>query len=71
MVCFKDVARFIFEKSKKENEDANEGEVIIKTAAKFIKAEIANQKFNTEDNQCKYDIEHHERLGSTASPFYE
>ena len=60
MVCFKDVARFIIEKSKTENKDANEGEVI-KTAAKLIKAEIVNQKFNTEDNQCKYDIEHHKK----------
>ena len=42
LVCFKDVARFIIEKSKTENE----GEVIIKTAAKLIKEEIVNQRFN-------------------------
>ena len=58
LVCFKDVARFIIEKSKTENEDANEEEVIIKTAAILIKAEIVNQRFNTEDYPCKYDIEH-------------
>ena len=49
LVCFKDVARFIIEKSKTENEDANEREVIIKTAAKLIKAKILNQRYNTED----------------------
>ena len=43
LVCFKDVARFIIEKSKTENEDANEEEVIIKTAAILIKAEIVNK----------------------------
>ena len=61
LVCFKDVATFIIEKSKMENEDANEGEVIIKTAAKLIKAEIVNQRFNAEDYPSKYDIEHHEK----------
>ena len=49
LVCFKDVARFIIEKSKTEKEDANEREVIIKTAAKLIKAKILNQRYNTED----------------------
>ena len=61
LVCFKDVARFIIEKSKTDNEYVNKGEVIIKTAAKLIKAEIVNQRFNTEDYPSKYDIEHHEK----------
>ena len=61
LVCFKDVARFIIEKSKTENEDVNKGEVIIKTAAKLIKVEIVNQRFNTKNYPSKYDIEHHEK----------
>ena len=61
LVCFKDVARFINEKSKTENEDANKGEVVIKTAVKLIKAKIVNQRFNTEDYPSKYNIEHHEK----------
>ena len=61
LVCFKDVARFIIEKSKTENEDANQGGVMIKTAARLIKAEIVNQRFNTENYPSKYDIEHHEK----------
>ena len=61
LVCFKDVARFIIEKSKTENEDANEGEVIIKTVAKLIKVEIVNQRFNTKNYPSRYDIEHHEK----------
>ena len=60
LVCFKDAARFIIEKSKTKNEDANEGEVI-KTTAKLIKAEIVNQRFNTEDCPSEYNIEHHEK----------
>ena len=72
LVCFKDVATFIIEKSKTENEDANEGEVIIKTAAKLIKAEIVNQRFNAEDYSSKYDIEHHEKsLVPLLRLFYE
>ena len=49
------------EKSKTEKEDANEEGVIVKTAAQLIKAEIVNQRFNTEDYPSKYDIEHHEK----------
>jgi len=60
LICFKDTAKFIIEKSRKDNEDACEGEVIIKTAAKLIKAEIANQKFNLDSYPSIYDIEHHE-----------
>ena len=60
LVCFKDAAKFIIEKSKANNEDATEGEVIIKTAAKLIKAEISNQKFNTDSYPSRHDIEHHE-----------
>ena len=72
LVCFKDVARFIIEKSKTENEDANEGEVILKTTVKLIKEKIVNQRFNTEDYPSKYDKEHHEKkLGSTSLSFYE
>ena len=59
LVCFKDAARFIIKKSKAENEDASEAELIIKTAAKLIKAEVANQKFNTDEYPSRYDIEHH------------
>ena len=58
LVCFKDVAQFIIKRSKKENENTNE-EVIIKTAAKLIKAEIQNQKFNTEIYPSRRDIENH------------
>ena len=50
LVCFKDVANFIIEKSNKEKEkgNASECEIIVKAAAKLIKAEIKAQKFNTE-----------------------
>ena len=59
LVCFKDVAQFIIKRSKTENKSTNEGEVIIKTAAKLIKAEIQNQKFNTEEYPSRHDIESH------------
>ena len=55
LVCFKDVANFIIEKSNREKENTNlsECEIIVKTAAKLIKAEIRAQKFNTEHYPIK------------------
>lgn len=62
VVCFKDAANFIIEKSNKEKDktDSSECEVIVKTAAKLIKAEIRANKFNTEHYPSNNDIESHE-----------
>ena len=59
LVCFKDAAQFIIKRSKLECNNTNEGEVMITTAAKLIKAEIQNLKFNTEEYPSKQDIENH------------
>ena len=69
LACFKYVASFIMEKFKTEKEDANEEGVIVKTAAQLIKAEIVNQRFNTEDYPSKKASR--KKLGSTDLPFYE
>ena len=34
---------------------------MIETTARLIKAEIVNERFNTENYPSKYDIEHHEK----------
>ena len=60
LVCFKNVAQFIISKMEKVKGSENEGEMIVKTAARLIKAEINNQNFNIDEYPSKTDIEKHQ-----------